>query len=326
LRALERLAERLRVASARDWSFSARGAPLAGTPRARLVIAAQHNPTVDYYARDAEPRLAQRIVFDADVGRWQSGGPERLEPGTQVVLARMPASAWANVLQRQLAAAAEIVWLIDDDVVAARDDAHLPRDYRLRLLSDYLRFKRAFEPLVTKVWASTPQIASRYPAHQVELRPPQALGQRARRQHWITVFYHGTSAHRAEHEFLAHVFRGLQARSERTVIEVCGDHALRRSYGGIPRLRVVHPMPWPDYLSLLEAGRYDLGLVPLLDTPFNRGRSAIKAMELEALGIPAVISRRAPHLELGKSPEMRLVDDDVEQWVATILDLAATSR
>jgi hypothetical protein len=72
----------------------------------------------------------------------------------------------------------------------------------------------------------------------------------------------------------------------------------------------------------LRAGNYQIGLVPLLDTPFNRGRTGIKAFEIAAIGAHGVLSRCAAHLEHASVPGMHFVDDSEDAWVERILELA----
>jgi hypothetical protein len=324
LKVMETAQRRLRLLAARDWSFTPRASLAVEPPREHLFIAARPMASVDYYRAAPEAESSVRVVFDFELERWL--GRDRREvirPGTRVVLVRMPSRGWAQVLDAFGGCIAEVVWLIDDDVLAAREDGTLPGDYRLRLLSDYLGFKKVFERYVAKVWASTPTIASYYPPDRVELRPPSLVADRAIRRDWVTLFYHGTASHRGEHRFLREIFERVQHRTPRTVIEVCGDRALRSLYQGIPRMRVVHPVPWPDYLALLQAGRYDIGLVPLLDTPFNRARSGVKALEIAAIGATGLLSRRSPYTDYAHLPAMHFASDDPSDWVERILSLVA---
>ncbi|HXK18881.1 MAG TPA: hypothetical protein VNG33_13815, partial [Polyangiaceae bacterium] len=143
---------------------------------------------------------------------------------------------------------------------------------------------------------------------------------------WVTIFYHGTASHRREHAFLRPIFEHVQSRLQHTVIEVTGDHALYRAYRGVPRLRVLHPLPWPDYLAHLHASKYHIGLAPLLDSPFNRGRSGLKALQLAELGAQGVLSRRAPYTDYANLPGLHLVGDEPAEWVERIMSLAAPTE
>jgi hypothetical protein len=298
-----------------------------GSEEHLLVLAARKNPTIDYYLSDLfSANSNYRIAVDSELDRWTGpNASERIAPRTRVVLVRMPDSRWAEVIAAAGDKVVEVVWLIDDDAIAAREDDWLPRDYRLRLLDEHLAFTRNFAHLVDRVWASTPELAARFPAGRVEVRPPRPLPPLERR--WVKIFYHGTASHRREHEFLLPVLREVQNRSESTVIEVTGDHALYKMFRSVPRLRVLHPVAWPDYLVHLQASRYDLGLVPLLDTPFNRARSGVKALEVAASGAQGLLSRRSPYTDYAHLPGMHLVGDEPSEWIDAILRIAgAQSR
>jgi hypothetical protein len=325
LRQLAKLRERLRIGLARDWTLEPGGKRPGGSAQQLLVIAPRTMPTLDYYLSDVLSEEAggrHRVVYDAELERGPSGDVtlRDIAPGTRVVLVRMPASAWAQLIASAAERVVEVVWLIDDDIAAAREDRWLPADYKRRLLADYLRFKRAFEGSIDRVWASTPVIAARFPASRVEVRPPRPL--KLAQEPWVTIFYHGTAAHRREHEFLRPIFQQVQALTQRTVIEVAGDHAIYRMFRDVPRLRVVHPMRWPDYLAYLASARYQIGLAPLLDTPFNRGRSGVKALEIAAMGAQGVLSRRAPYTDYANLPGMHLVGDAPSEWVEQIVTIA----
>lgn len=72
-----------------------------------------------------------------------------------------------------------------------------------------------------------------------------------------------------------------------------------RVMGCLPDFMAGHPqielrqdyvdiMDWPKKLASLN---FDIGLAPLTDTPFNRGKSNLKWLEYSTLGIPTVLSR-----------------------------------
>lgn len=322
----ERLLRRLQLSWVREWQVVPSAAHGGGDARRVLVVAARPCPTVDYYLRDllgAALSDGNRLVFDDQVEAFVGPRPlEVIQPGTRVILVRMPSSRWQGVLRGAEREIVDVTWLIDDDVLAARDDDWLPEEFRLKLLGDYLRFKRDFAGLIDRVWASTPQIAARFPAGRVEVRPPKLFSAPRSERRWVTIFYHGTGSHRREHAFLLPIFHEVQARCEHTLIEVSGDHALYRAFRGVPRLRVLHPLGWPDYLAHLRAGNYQVGLAPLLDTPFNRGRSGLKALQFTELGVQGVLSRRAPYIDYAALPGMHLVSDDSAAWTAQIVELA----
>jgi hypothetical protein len=69
---------------------------------------------------------------------------------------------------------------------------------------------------------------------------------------------------------------------------------------------------------------FDVGIVPLPDTPFNRGRSNVKAREYAAAGVPWLASPVGPYVGLGKDEGGRLVADD--EWLAALDELIRSGR
>lgn len=324
MKLLQRLKRGLQLGLAGDLSLLPQGQRAGGEGRNLLVIAARPIPTLDYYLRALlREHPSARIVYDAELERWH--GPAAVEavaPDTRVILVRMPSSRWARVIADAGPRVCQVSWLIDDDVAAAKADAWLPRDYRSRLLGDYLRFRRDFSGLIDRVWASTPRIAARFPAERVELHPPRAIAPEPISR-WVTIFYHGTGAHRRELDFLLPIFEEVQASCRNTIIEVVGDHALYQRARRVPRMRVLHPLVWPDYLAILAAGKYDIGLAPLLETPFNLARSGIKALEIASIGAQGVLSDRPPYTDYAHLPGIHLVGDEPSAWRERILALVA---
>ncbi len=49
-------------------------------------------------------------------------------------------------------------------------------------------------------------------------------------------------------------------------------------------------VPWSSTAEIEEVRRFDIGLMPLTDSPWARGKCALKALQYQALGIPAVAS------------------------------------
>jgi glycosyltransferase involved in cell wall biosynthesis len=61
---------------------------------------------------------------------------------------------------------------------------------------------------------------------------------------------------------------------------------------------------------------FDVGIVPLADIPFNRGRSNVKAREYAAAGVPWLASPVGSYRHLGEEEGGRLVPDD--GWVEAL--------
>lgn len=77
------------------------------------------------------------------------------------------------------------------------------------------------------------------------------------------------------------------------------------------------PNVW-DYYRQVDA---DIGLIPLRDTPFNRARSPIKALEYAALGIPVVASDLDPYREFVIDGVTGFLVRTPAQWQARVGEL-----
>ncbi|MGV8972192.1 MAG: hypothetical protein ACOH10_07705 [Rhodoglobus sp.] len=79
-------------------------------------------------------------------------------------------------------------------------------------------------------------------------------------------------------------------------------------------------VPVIDYPALVDG--FDIGIVPLADHPFNRAKSAIKAMEYSAAGIPCVAADLPEQAWLHAGPLARTP----QQWLAGLRSLVDPAR
>jgi glycosyltransferase involved in cell wall biosynthesis len=70
--------------------------------------------------------------------------------------------------------------------------------------------------------------------------------------------------------------------------------------------------------------RWDIGLAPIADNPFNLARSDIKLKEYAACRLPWLASDRGPYAELGEQHGGRVVADD--GWFDAIDALVSDAR
>jgi len=73
-----------------------------------------------------------------------------------------------------------------------------------------------------------------------------------------------------------------------------------------------------------EMVRFDIGIAPIADIPFNRGRSNLKVKEYAAQGIPWLASPIGPYVGLGEKQGGRLVPDD--GWYPALERLVVKAR
>jgi hypothetical protein len=83
---------------------------------------------------------------------------------------------------------------------------------------------------------------------------------------------------------------------------------------GSPRYEYIEKVPHNDLLKVVS--RMDIGIAPLLDSEFNRSRSAVKLKEYAACGVVWAASPVGPYRGLGGEQGGVLVADDA--WFETL--------
>lgn len=68
----------------------------------------------------------------------------------------------------------------------------------------------------------------------------------------------------------------------------------------------------------VQQGPFDLGLAPLIDTHFNRGKSAIKVLDYAAIGVPTAASAITGYQE-DFAHDRLLVENSVAAWVDALI-------
>ncbi len=83
-----------------------------------------------------------------------------------------------------------------------------------------------------------------------------------------------------------------------------------------------HTLWSEDVWKYYRAIDYDIGICPLVDTPFARSKSAIKALECAALGIPVVASNVGPYQRFVVEGVTGYLVDHDHQWSKRLYELA----
>ena len=83
----------------------------------------------------------------------------------------------------------------------------------------------------------------------------------------------------------------------------------------------VTEQPWSleDEVPLIQ--QFDVGVMPMPDTPWTRGKCAYKLIQCMACGIPVVASRVGANVEV-VPPECGLLAESTEQWLAAFRRLS----
>jgi glycosyltransferase involved in cell wall biosynthesis len=123
-------------------------------------------------------------------------------------------------------------------------------------------------------------------------------------------------------KWLALVIAEVQKSRANTSFEVLGDYRVAHIFRDIPRLTVLPTMQWESYLRHTQTIRQDIGLAPLLHTPFNLGRGPIKFFDYSRAGAVGLYSDSQAYSEtIENGVDGFLMPNDVDAWVEKIIEL-----
>jgi GT2 family glycosyltransferase/glycosyltransferase involved in cell wall biosynthesis len=192
-----------------------------------------------------------------------------------------------------------LLYDLDDDLL------DIPREHadanelrpRARIVELMLRAASA-------VWVSTPRLKERLARMRVGAAiVPNALDERLwadpppirpTRQGPVRILFMGTATHDADFALvepaLARLHEAFPGRVQFEMIGVSNRRDLAEWVHRVP-LAVSGNLSYPGFVNwMAQQPAWDIGIAPLADTPFNRGKSAIKAMDYAALGLAVAAS------------------------------------
>lgn len=103
-----------------------------------------------------------------------------------------------------------------------------------------------------------------------------------------------------------------------------GNKKVYDLFRGISGLQVefINSLNWADPEAVPRAIQdFDVGLMPLLDTEWNRGKCAFKAVEYMACSVPAIISPVGESKYLVNDSVNGFLPNSIKEWVDDILKL-----
>lgn len=285
-------------------------------------------PTDDLYVlRPLPPLLTghglELVVLtasDAGEGADASALPP-LTAETVVVISRQAPAAWRAAV---VASPAFVIYLIDDDLAAAADTPGLSHDFRHRMMellaSDMAPLLRRCDRLLV----TSPGLASRYASGKTELMAPPYVRRPSSLAHHgddgpLRITYQGTESHSEDIEFLLPMLGRILERHAHAHLTLFGRRALPPPLRGHPRVELMKPLSWSEYVAFVAANPAHIALAPMLDTPFNRGKSVLKFLDAASLGAAGIFSATMPFDTLVQDGvDGLLVPNDPARWEDTL--------
>ena len=138
----------------------------------------------------------------------------------------------------------------------------------------------------------------------------------------VTVGWSGSSTTvRNLHTIDGALVRALQ--SERLALSVVGDarFVLPDSAGAAIRAK-----NWSESTELVDLASFDMGLMPLPDDDWSRGKCGLKALQYMAMTVVPIVSPVGVNTEIVRHGENGLVASREDEWVDAIQRLASDAE
>jgi hypothetical protein len=287
-----------------------------------VILAHSPNASVTYLL---EPHLLA-LGRSAKTILTSSRPPSRIPVSAcdTVVIARYLPIEWLAVLRRFRAEGGQVIYFMDDDLMDTAVLKDLPSSYSRKIKASATRRRRQIEDIASEFWVASAYLAEKYAEWRPKILTPRPAPNNASETPPTLLCYHGTASHQAELHWLVPLIESLQSRNETIQFEVFGDHTINRMFRGIPRVSIVHPMSWPNYLAYSQLSTRDIALAPLLPQPFNAGRGPTKFFDFTRLGAVGLYSDAPPYQGFIRDGiDGFLLANDPEVWIGRILALAA---
>jgi GT2 family glycosyltransferase/glycosyltransferase involved in cell wall biosynthesis len=223
-----------------------------------------------------------------------------------------------------------LLYDMDDDLL------HIPRDHpdanelrsKTRQISRMVRGASA-------VWVSTPALAETLGELRDDVRVvANGLDERLwcayptptpPRQGPLRVLFMGTATHDTDFAIVEPALVRVKAVfAEHVSIDLVGVSRRHDLPGWVNRAAMsVHAsQSYPGFVNWFTQQHFDIGIAPLADTPFNRCKSSIKALDYAAVGLPVLASdREAYRGSLADGVGGMLLPDSADAWFAALLRL-----
>jgi glycosyltransferase involved in cell wall biosynthesis len=80
----------------------------------------------------------------------------------------------------------------------------------------------------------------------------------------------------------------------------------------------IEVVPWRSHTEVQDLAAVDIGIMPLPDNPWSRGKCGCKALQYMGLGIPAVCSPVGMNTDLIRDGENGFLANSAEEWISKL--------
>jgi hypothetical protein len=241
------------------------------------------------------------------------------------VIIRFITPQWQQEIENNIDKLSRVVYFMDDDLFDPSALKALPKEYRTKIIRRSAAQHRWITEYCDDIWVSTPYLARKYAHLNPDIVPAKPSPLLLGAHQPVKIAYHGSSSHRDEKYWLRHIIEGVLALCPQASFEIFGEHEIYKLYRDLPRVSVLHPMTWPNYLAYTKTHRLDIGLAPLLDSGFNLARGPVKFYDFVRMGAVGIYSNRSPYSDfIDQNVNGVLLENDPQKWIKALSVLVNT--
>lgn len=239
--------------------------------------------------------------------------------GSALVIIRFISPKWQQHIERYIDRCSRIVYFMDDDLFDPMALSTLPKEYRSKIIRRSAAQHRWITQYCDDIWVSTAYLAKKYSHLNPEIVSAKPSPLLLEKRKPVRIAYHGSSSHREEKYWLRQIVEGVLEACPSASFEIFGEHDIYKHYRDLPRVSVLHPMSWQNYLAYTKTHQLDIGLAPLLESDFNLARGPVKFYDFVRMGAVGVYSNCAPYNDfIEQNINGILLENDPQRWVDAI--------
>ncbi|MGF2684933.1 glycosyltransferase family 4 protein [Marinobacter sp. DUT-3] len=219
---------------------------------------------------------------------------------------------------------ARVPYVVDyDDALFHRYDCHTNRLVRL-LLGHKIDLVMRHASCVTTGNQYLADRAKKSGARKVEIIPTVVDADRYQSRplsdtELLTVGWIGTPQTSQYLKPLLKVFASLKQEFPVRFVAVGANP---KDFGNTP----VEAWPWSEDSEVKSVQQFDIGIMPLVDSPWERGKCGYKLIQYLACGVPVVASSVGVNREIVKEDENGKLVENVEQWHQALSKMLKVGR
>ena len=281
------------------------------------------NPSSDYYVIPAFSSQGFNIVR-VDAREKEFPKPEE---GSYICVVRYFNRNLIRYVKAYKSRFKKLIYFMDDGLWDIKSLLSVQRIYGFRLFKKayiykYFALKENFE-----VWVSTDYLERKYKKYnpKVVYPYPTEIEENEKVSHNNNVvFFHGTASHKEEFIWLSELFKEI---SNDLLIEIFLDDKNFKMFKGIKNLIAIRPISWESYLKFSKLKYRSVGLVPLFENEFNKGRSWIKFYDITRSGAVGIYSDKVPYANLIKAFKAGIVlPMEKKSWIDALREVLSSEN